>query len=123
MSANSRTNNNRTRANSAKATARANGARLPQDHQQTASYDANPDIVEFEYNGNVYSVSTDDFDDLEIMETLNVSISRGLTMLLGVDQYQNLRDQLKGEDPDNRLRISKMQNFVTRMQAAVGPLG
>lgn len=119
--ATSKTNNGRTRANAAKAAARSAGAKLPADHQ-TAENDVVDDIVEFEYDGDTYEVDTDKFDDLEIMDTLNRSISLGLRRLLGADEYNRLVENFKANDAKGILRMSKVQDFITRMQESVGPL-
>lgn len=111
----------RTRANTAKAKARAVGAKQPADHQ-SASNDVVSDIVEFEYEGVIYEIDTDKFDDLEIVESLQSSISRGLRMLIGSEQYHTLVEQLKAADDKGILRVSKTREFVERMQESVGPL-
>lgn len=122
MATNSKTNNGRTRANTAKAAARSAGAKLPDDHQ-SASNDVTADIVEFEHLGIIYEIDTDKFDDLETMEMLQLSLTRGLRNLLGVEQAKTLFESLKENDPKGILRISAARDFVDRMQEAVGPLG
>lgn len=117
----SKTNNGRTRANTAKASARSAGAKLPTDHQ-TAENDVVDDIVEFEYDGEVYAVDTDKFDDLEILDLMNRSVSMGLRRLLGAEEFERLRDNFKFNDPKGIFRMSKAQDFITRLQEAVGPL-
>lgn len=117
----SKTNNGRTRANTAKAAARAAGAKLPTDHQ-TAENDLVDDIVEFEYDGETYMVDTDKFDDLEIIDLLGRSMAMGLRRLLGADEFERLRENFKANDPKGVFRMSKAQDFITRMQEAVGPL-
>lgn len=118
---NRRTVENRTRANSAKARARQAGAAMPAD-RQTASNDVTVDILEFEYKGQVYEVDTDKLDDLDILDTLSSSLRRGLTMLLGPDQFEALRDQIKEDDPKGIFRASEVQDFFARLQNAIGPL-
>ncbi|MEX3610068.1 hypothetical protein VVR12_03330 [Rothia sp. LK2588] len=121
MATPSKTNNGRTKANTAKARARSAGATIPTDHQ-TASNDVTADVVEFEYDGHVYQVDTDKFDDLDIIDTLSVSMGRGLRMLLGADEYSRLRENFKASDEQGVFRFSKAQDFFNRMQEAVGPL-
>lgn len=119
--ATSKTNNGRTRANSAKATARSAGAKLPSDHQ-TAEHDVVDEIVEFSYDGEIYEIDVDKFDDLEVLDTLNRSVSLGLRRLLGADEFERLRENFKANDAKGIFRMSKAQDFITRMQEAVGPL-
>lgn len=119
--ANNKRNNTRTRANTAHASARAAGAKLPDDYQ-SASQDVVSDIVEFEFEGIIYEVDTDKFDDLEMLDTLQVSLSRGIKELLGADQHKTLVAHLKKNDSKGMLRASKVKEFFDVMQGAVGPL-
>ncbi|WP_178945901.1 hypothetical protein [Kocuria sp. TGY1127_2] len=105
------------------ARAKEAGAKQPQD-RQTASEEVDSSIHEFNWRGNVYEIDIDDLDDLEFGDTLQQSVSQGMRILLGGEQYRTLIEDLKENDPKGKgkARQTEMRRFFEDLSEFVRPL-
>lgn len=93
------------------------GAKVPQDHAAKAEAKGLP--VEFDFEGEHYSIDRENADNLELMEFIEDELYiKAIRGFLGADQWAHWKSV--NRDEQGRVSAKNFEPFLNRAMAAIG---
>lgn len=93
------------------------GAKVPTD--RPAKAEARAQFVEFDHDGEHYTIDRDNADNLELMEFVeDGQYIRAIRGYVGLDQWAKFKDA--NRDEQGRVTTATFEEFLTLAMAAIG---